>query len=184
LQPGWTLSTQNFRLYAMYSIVLIVHNVRSTHNVGSILRSADGFGLEKVYFTGYTPYPSTKNDSRLPHISSKIDKQIHKTALGAENNVAWQHAEQIEDVINKLKKQDYLIVALEQTQKSKLLNEFKSAKKTAIIVGNEVDGLDKAALNLTDEYIEIPMAGSKESYNVAIAASIAMYHMKFNGQKT
>jgi 23S rRNA (guanosine2251-2'-O)-methyltransferase len=80
----------------MQEVVLIVHNVRSTHNVGSLLRSADGFGISHVYLTGYTPYPKKDNDERLPHIADKLQRQINKTALGADKNIAWSQSDEIE----------------------------------------------------------------------------------------
>jgi 23S rRNA (guanosine2251-2'-O)-methyltransferase len=158
-------------------LVLIVHNVRSTHNVGSILRSADGFGAGKVYLTGYTPYPKKADDERLPHLAVKIDRQIHKTALGAEETVEWCYQSKIEELINELKKNGFLVAALEQTPTATLLNKFLPDKKIALIVGNEIDGLDQKTLRLCDAYLQIPMRGSKESFNVAVAAAVAMYQL-------
>jgi len=161
-------------------LVLILHNIRSTHNAGSLLRSADGFGIEKIYFTGYTPYPKKENDERLPHLAAKIDNQIHKTALGSENTVAWEQNTAVEDVINHLRKVGFVIAALEQTKESQNLSEYTPSKNLAMILGNEVEGLDKEALSLADIHLEIPMKGKKESLNVAIAGSIAMYHLTIN----
>jgi 23S rRNA (guanosine2251-2'-O)-methyltransferase len=157
-------------------LVLIVHDVRSAHNVGSILRSADGFGVDKVYMTGITPYPVKHHDERLPHIAVSTGKKIQKTALGAETTVSWEQYEYIHDLINLLKHDGYEIVALEQTDESQDLTKFIPEKNVAIIAGNEVDGLDASTLSLCDAYIHIPMQGKKESFNVAIALSIAMYH--------
>jgi 23S rRNA (guanosine2251-2'-O)-methyltransferase len=161
----------------MPKIAIIVHNVRSTHNVGAVLRSADGFGVNEVYLTGYTPYPEAKNDNRLPHLRSKLSKQIQKTALGAEKTVAWKHETEIQKVITSLKAESYLIAALEQTTNAKNLSGFTVKQNIALIVGNEVDGIDAGVLKLADVHLEIPMAGSKESLNVAVAASVAMYHL-------
>jgi tRNA G18 (ribose-2'-O)-methylase SpoU len=145
-----------------------------------MLRTADGLGVTQVYFTGYTPYPSQPNDERLPHLKVKIDKQISKTALGAEKTVNWKHVEDISEAIKDLKKEEYLIAALEQTPGSQSLNSYKSSKNIALVVGNEVDGLDAETINMTDIALEIPMSGSKESFNVAVAAAIALYALKFN----
>lgn len=161
-------------------IVLIVHNVRSTHNVGSILRSADGFGVDYVYFSGYTPFPQTTNDPRIPHLAQKINNQIHKTALGAEESVCWEHTSHTKELFIKLKTKGFLIVALEQTKIAKPINAFQSHQPIALVVGNEVDGIDDQTLQLCDEHLEIPMSGKKESFNVAVAAAIALYCMKFN----
>jgi 23S rRNA (guanosine2251-2'-O)-methyltransferase len=164
----------------MMKVVLVVHNVRSTHNVGAILRSADGFGIMHVYLTGYTPYPEEENnDERLPHLRAKINRQIHKTALGAEETVPWSYTHEIESLITRLKDSGYLIAALEQTNKATPLNEFFPTKNTALIVGNEVEGLDEPTLDLATVHLQIPMQGAKESFNVAAAAAIAMYQLKF-----
>jgi 23S rRNA (guanosine2251-2'-O)-methyltransferase len=159
------------------TLVLIVHNVRSAHNVGSILRSADGFGISKVYFSGYTPYPKKEKDSRLPHIAEKMQRQISKTALGAEKSVDWEQIENIGEVINKLKKEGYEIAALEQTGNARDLSNFSPTKNIAVIVGNEVDGIDEETLEAADIHLQIPMQGKKESLNVAVAAAIAMYQL-------
>src|SRR6185369_6089738 len=99
----------------MKKIILIAHNLRSTHNVGSLLRSADGLGVYKVFLTGYTPYPVVPGDKRLPHLTKKLHNQISKTALGAETSVKIEHSDDIFEVIEKLKQKDYLICALEQS---------------------------------------------------------------------
>jgi 23S rRNA (guanosine2251-2'-O)-methyltransferase len=162
----------------MKNIILIIHNVRSTHNVGSLFRSADGFGVTHIYLTGYTPYPQTESDDRLPHISSKIENQIQKTALGAQKSVPWEHRENLYELIDNLKKEGYVVAALEQTPNAIALNTFKSTGNIALILGNEVDGVDPEVLDKADIHLEIPMHGSKESFNVAIAGSIALYHFQ------
>lgn len=159
-------------------IILIAHNIRSTHNVGSLLRTAEGLGVDKVYLTGYTPYPLTSHDSRLPHMAAKLDKQIHKTALGAEKLVQWQHVEDIFAVINELKKNSFTVAALEQAKGSTPLPQFKSPQKTALVVGREVEGVEPEVLKACDEVLEIPMLGQKESFNVAAAAAMALYHLR------
>jgi 23S rRNA (guanosine2251-2'-O)-methyltransferase len=159
-------------------IVLVLHNIRSTHNVGSILRSSDGFGVARVYFTGYTPYPVHEDDIRLPHIREKIERQIEKTALGAQKTVQWNHDENIKKVLDDLKNKGFLIAALEQTSKAIDLNDFHPDKNVALILGNEVDGVDKEILETADIHLQIPMHGKKESLNVAIAGSIALYHLQ------
>jgi len=160
-------------------VILIAHDIRSTHNVGSILRTADCLGADMVYLTGYTPYPMIKNDKRLPHLSKKIDAQIHKTALGAELTTSWSHNPDINSVINLLKSDKVQIVALEQSSKSEPLNDFKATGDIAMIVGNEVLGIDKAILNSVDKIVEIPMSGSKESLNVAQATAIGLYQLRY-----
>lgn len=161
----------------MAQVVLGVHNVRSAHNVGSLLRTADGLGVSKVYLSGYTPYPIANHDERLPHVAKRAAAQIHKTALGAEDTVKWEHAPQIEDLFIQLKAKDFYLVGLEQTPSAVSLKSFKSRPKTALIVGSEVGGLDDSTLKLLDAHLEIPMRGRKESFNVSIAAAIALYKL-------
>jgi 23S rRNA (guanosine2251-2'-O)-methyltransferase len=163
----------------MRHIVLIAHDLRSTHNVGSLLRTAEGLGIEKVYCTGYTPYPSLQGDTRLPHLSAKIDRQIQKTALGAETSQQWEQSEMIEPVIATLKTEGYRIIALEQTPDAIELPKFDPPQKVAIILGREVEGIEPTVLALADEHIVIPMFGSKESFNVVQAAAMTLYHCRF-----
>ena len=159
-------------------VVLIVHNVRSAHNVGSLLRTADGLGIDHVYLTGYTPYPALNKDTRLPHIASKVSLKIHKTALGAEDSVDWSHQEDINDVFELLHEQNFLIAALEQTAGSKNLSQFKPPNKIALLVGSEVTGLPPDVIKAVDVALEIPMQGKKESFNVSVAAAIGLYHLR------
>ena len=164
---------------AMREIILIAHDIRSTHNVGSLLRTAECLGVRHVYLTGYTPYPGTLGDTRLPHIAQKLSHQIHKTALGAEEFVAWSHAEQVEPVIGELQQQGYSVIALEQTPKSQDISSWIPPDKIAILLGREVEGIDAALVARCGEAIVIPQFGEKESLNVVQAAAIALYHCQF-----
>lgn len=159
----------------MTQLIVIAHDIRSTHNVGSLLRTADGLGVHHVYLTGYTPYPKIENDTRLPHISAKQTMQIHKTALGAESSVPISHHQHITQLITELKDDDYEIVALEQHSKSTKLHNYQPPKKLALLLGREVEGIKPELLELCDEIVEIPMKGRKESLNVTQAAAIAIY---------
>lgn len=160
-------------------IILIAHNIRSTHNVGSLLRTADGLGVTKVYLAGYTPYPLMTNDERLPHLAQKIHRQISKTALGAETNVPWQHCEDVLPLFDELRDNGYTIAALEQTDRPIKLPDFQPPDKIAILVGREVEGIEPEVLEAVDFALEIPMFGQKESFNVAQAAAMALYHCRF-----
>lgn len=160
------------------NIVVIAHNLRSCHNVGSLLRTAEGLGVNTVYLTGYTPYPKTSTDTRLPHIISKISKQINKTSLGAEHSVKWEH-KNIDSILKYLVIKRYKICALEQTEKSINLNNFIPPKNLAIILGNEVEGIQSDILGQAEYFIQIPMLGKKESFNVVQAAAMALYHTRF-----
>jgi tRNA G18 (ribose-2'-O)-methylase SpoU len=164
----------------MVKLVLIAHNLRSAHNVGSLLRTAEGLGVQEVILTGYTPYPMAANDKRLPHLALKTDKQIAKTALGAEKLIAWQHVLDINAALAKLKRQGVMIVALEQAADSIKLPNFQPPDKLALIVGREVEGIEPEILAICDYTLEIPMFGHKESFNVAQAAAMALYHFRFS----
>jgi 23S rRNA (guanosine2251-2'-O)-methyltransferase len=163
----------------MQQLILIAHNVRSTHNVGSLLRTAEGLGLTKVILTGYTPYPLTQPDTRLPHQARKLDAQIVKTALGAEKSLAWEHAEAIEPVMTQLQEEGYAVYALEQTAAAIALPQFTPPDKLALIVGREVEGIEPEIVALCDGSVEIPMLGEKESFNVVQAAAMALYHCRY-----
>ena len=157
----------------------MVHNVRSAHNVGAILRTADGLGVEKVYLTGYSPYPPEVVDQRLPHVSQRAGRQISKTALGAEENLDWRYHKSPMILLKQLAKQGYLILALEQTAHAEDMTKFKTKQPVVLIVGNEVGGLDEAILKIADKHLQIPMSGGKESFNVSVAAGMALYHLRY-----
>ncbi len=162
----------------MARIAIIAHNIRSAHNIGSIIRTAEGLGIYKIFLTGYSPYPEFAVDKRLPHISRRVSAKINKTALGSDKTVRWEFSEDIEPVINRLKSQNFLVAALEQTESSIALSEFKNRRDIALVVGNEISGIDKKTLGMAEIHIQIPMFGVKESFNVAEAAAMALYHLK------
>ena len=159
----------------MKKIVLIAHNIRSTHNIGAIFRTAEGFGVEKIILSGYSPFPKLPNDPRLPHLADKITKQIHKTALGAETMVNFEFFTEID--LKTLRDQGYQIVALEQSNNSVLINKYICPDKIALLLGEEVNGIEKFLLEQCDDIIEIPMKGKKESFNVSVATGIALYQL-------
>ncbi|MCX6762994.1 MAG: RNA methyltransferase [Candidatus Moranbacteria bacterium] len=149
-------------------LVVVCHNIRSAFNIGSVFRTADGAGVSKVYLTGYTPAP--------PHPG------IAKTALGAEKIVAWEKFARVDTAIERLKKENFGIIALEQSKKSVSLDSFKSKENVALILGNEVWGLHCSLLEKCDKIIEIPMRGEKESLNVSVAFGIAAYSILSKSQ--
>jgi tRNA G18 (ribose-2'-O)-methylase SpoU len=157
----------------MAEIIVIAHNIRSTHNVGSIFRTCEGFGVSRIILSGYSPYPVITNDARLPHIRDKLTNQIHKTALGAEKLVPFVY--QSEPNLEELKSAGYRLVALEQNQKSIPLSEYETPEKIALLLGEEVHGIDSDLLAKCDDILEIAMKGAKESFNVSVAAGIALY---------
>lgn len=164
----------------MRSIVLIAHDIRSCHNVGSLLRTAEGLGVSQVYLGGYTPYPLQEHDTRLPYIAAKLHKQIQKTALGAEASQPWQYISDIYDILSMLRADGYTIVGLEQNPKSVPLHTFIPSEKVAILLGREVEGVTPELLTEMDAIVEIPMFGSKESFNVVQAAAMTLYHCRFS----
>jgi tRNA G18 (ribose-2'-O)-methylase SpoU len=166
----------------MRNIVLIAHNLRSCHNVGSLLRTAEGLGVQEVILSGYTPYPlrdASKGDTRLPHDARKLHKQIQKTALGAEETQAWRHEADPAPVLADLHEQGYTIAAVEQATNSIKLPDFQAPDKLALLVGREVEGVEPEVLAQMDAVVEIPMFGHKESFNVVQAAAMALYHCRF-----
>lgn len=164
----------------MRDIVLIAHNLRSCHNVGSLLRTAEGLGVSSVILSGYTPYPEESTDSRLPHIRQKLQKQIQKTALGAELTQPWQHIVSIEDVFKSLRTAGYTIAALEQAPDAIALPHYDPPEKLALLVGREVEGVEPEVLAACDVALVIPMFGKKESFNVVQAAAMGLYHSRFS----
>lgn len=161
-------------------IVVIAHDLRSTHNVGSLLRTCEGLGVHHVYFTGYTPYPRlAQNDPRLPHIADKLTRQIHKTALDAETLVPWSASQDVTTCITELKRQGYMVVALEQSATSTPLPAFKAPANIALLLGREVEGIATELVAECDITLEIPMFGQKESFNVVQAAAMALYQFRF-----
>lgn len=157
----------------MKDIIVIAHNIRSTHNVGSIFRTCEGFGIRKLILTGYTPYPAVPGDTRLPHIAEKLTGQIHKTALDAETLVPFEYRETPDLAL--LKAAGYRIVALEQAPNSTTLTEYSPGEKVALLLGEEVHGIEQSLLSECDDIVEIPMYGKKESFNVSVATGIALY---------
>ena len=165
----------------MSEIIVIAHNIRSTHNIGSIFRTCEGFGVSKIIISGYSPYPKLPKDDRLPHLVEKLMVQIHKSALGAETMVPFEYMETVD--IASLKKSGFMVVGLEQDKSSILINKFKCPTKIALILGEEVHGLTKDIRESCDVLIEIPMHGKKESFNVSVATGIALYSITQNYQR-
>src|SRR5690606_37712950 len=135
---------------------------------------------DRVYLTGYTPYPSLPQDTRLPHIANKLTSQIHKTALGAETTQTWQQSDDLQIVLDELRDKDYIIAGLEQSAQSVKLDQYTSPDKIALLLGSEVTGIAVDIQKQLDEILEIPMHGQKESFNVVQAAAMALYQLTFH----
>ncbi len=152
----------------MKTIVAVLHNIRSVHNVGSIFRTADAAGVSKIHLTGITPTPLDR--------FWKLRHDFMKVSLGAEKTVPWEHAASIVSVIKKLHKDGYLVCAIEQSPRSIPYSQLKTRrKKIALVFGNEVRGLPPSVLNTCDRVLEISMYGTKESLNVSVAFGIIAY---------
>lgn len=152
-------------------ISLILDNIRSAHNVGSIFRTADATGVSHIYFTGYTPRPY---DGTLPY-TTKPERGIIKTALGAEKFVDWSFHENIDELLRELKDKNVKIVGLEQDKRSINYLSYDFSGDIALILGNEPKGIDSSVLSQCDDIIEIPMLGKKQSLNVSVATGVALY---------
>jgi len=161
------ISVSEFKEAEKRPLVVILDNVRSMHNVGSVFRTADAFRLKKIYLCGITPRP--------PH------REIRKTAIGATESVDWEYAADIEPVMTQLKGDGYQILALEQTDASQMLPEFSPApdQPYALVLGHEINGVSDKALALTDVALEIPQFGTKHSLNISVAAGMALYALVF-----
>ena len=151
------------------SSILILPDIRSAINVGAIFRTADAVGIDKIYLTGWTPRPTDK--------FGRVQKDIAKSALGAETWISWEYKEKIIPLITKLKKDGYKIIAIEQDERAVDYRKIKSPQKVAIIMGPEVLGLDKKVLDKCDIIAEIPMHGKKESLNVSVACGIGLFRI-------
>ncbi len=156
-------TVDEFKIAEKFPVIVVLDNVRSMHNVGSVFRTADGFLLEAIYLCGYTPRP--------PH------RDIQKTALGATETVYWQAFETTMEAINQLQQNGYKLLAVEQAKQSIMLHHinYSANEKLAIIFGNEVDGVEQPIIDRCDACIEIPQFGMKHSLNVSVAAGIVLY---------
>lgn len=157
------INADEFREADKLPLVVVLDQVRSLHNVGSVFRSSDAFRVEEIFLCGITAVP--------PH------PEIHKTALGAEDTVSWSYYEKTEEAVEKLHSEGYTVLAIEQVENSIMLDEFKPDvnKKYAVIFGNEVKGVQQTVVDLCDDCIEIPQYGTKHSLNVSVTAGIVIW---------
>ncbi|PIP55878.1 MAG: RNA methyltransferase [Candidatus Zambryskibacteria bacterium CG_4_9_14_3_um_filter_42_9] len=151
----------------MKKCILVLDNIRSVANVGSIFRTADAMGVLKVILVGTTPAPIDRFGRKR--------RDFSKVSLGAENSVPWEYVKVIESAIEELKESKFEIVALEQIANAENIRDFKPRKDFALIVGNEVSGISKEALDMADKVVEISMMGTKESLNVSVATGVALH---------
>ena len=159
------LSIDEFKQQAKIPIVVILDDVRSMHNVGSVFRSADAFLVESICLCGFTPQP--------PH------RDIQKTALGATETVAWAHYSRTQDAVRAYRERGYALFAIEQVHDSIALHEFilNPNEKYALVFGNEVNGVDEEVIGMCDGAIEIPQLGAKHSLNISVSAGIVLWEL-------
>jgi tRNA G18 (ribose-2'-O)-methylase SpoU len=163
----------------MVQLTLLLHNIRSAHNVGAILRSCDSVGVSRVIACGITPYPPLPNDGRDPVVRKRLERAIAKTALGAQHSLSIEHFDDTLMAVASLRQNGCTIYGLEQASGSADILTFRPHSPTALIVGNELTGLPAQVLAACDTVLEIPQRGRKESLNVAVAAGIALYALLF-----
>ncbi|ESU23237.1 putative SpoU rRNA methylase family protein [Flavobacterium enshiense DK69] len=146
-------------------LIIVLDDIRSLHNIGSVFRTADAFLIEKIFLCGITATPP--------------NKEIHKTALGATETVTWEYAKDVLEVIDSLKKDNVVVYAVEQVENSVMLNDFqvKENQKYALVFGNEVKGVAQEAVHLCDGVIEIPQLGTKHSLNISVSAGIVVWDL-------
>lgn len=159
------VSNEEFKAQAKHPIIIILDNIRSGMNVGSVFRTADAFALEKIYLCGITAQP--------PH------REILKTAIGATESMEWAYAESTVDLIRELKEKNIRIVAVEQAEQSTMLDDFEITdnRPIALIFGNEVKGVSKEVMQEIDECIEVPQFGTKHSLNIAVCAGVVIWEV-------
>ena len=164
------ISAEDYKNLPNCGITVVLDNIRSAHNVGSIFRTADAFGIDRIVICGITPTPPSA--------------EIHKSALGAEDSVSWERCDSTLDAITRLKAEGYTIVSIEQTVNSVKMDKFdaygKGNAKYAVVFGNEVDGVDQEVVDNSDFSLEIPQFGSKHSLNVSVCAGAVLWHFRLN----
>lgn len=158
-------SIEGFKKSEKTPLILVLDDIRSLHNIGSVFRTADAFLIEKIYLCGITATPP--------------NKEIHKTALGATETVTWQHNENVLQVIENLKKENVITLAIEQVESAIFLQNFEveKGKKYALVFGNEVHGVSQEAVAICDGSIEIPQLGTKHSLNISVSAGIVVWDL-------
>jgi len=158
-------NVEEFKQADKTPLIVVLDDIRSLHNIGSVFRTADAFLIEKIYLCGITATPP--------------NKEIHKTALGATETVVWEYAKDVLEVIEKLKSEKVAVYAIEQVENSVMLNDFQieESQRYALVFGNEVKGVAQEAIHLSDGVIEIPQLGTKHSLNISVSAGIVIWDL-------
>ena len=175
------LTVEEFHKAEKLPLVVVLDDVRSLHNVGSVFRTADAFRLQGICLCGITAVPDdvkTADGTVIKEASLKASQEIHKTALGAEESVSWQYFKSAEEAVEKLKNDGFIVMAIEQCHGSTMLQDFipMPGKGYAIVLGNEVKGVHQNVVDQCDGCLEIPQFGTKHSLNVSVTAGIAIWH--------
>lgn len=162
------VSVEEYKELPDSGIVVVLDNIRSAHNVGSAFRTADSFKIDKVWLCGICAVPPSA--------------EIHKSALGAENSVAWEHTDDTMEAVRRLKDEGYTIVSAEQTMDSVMLDTFipEKGKKYAVVFGNEVSGVSQEVVDASDFALEIPQYGTKHSLNVSVSIGVILWHFRLH----
>ena len=160
------VSAEEYKELPESGLVVVLDNIRSAHNVGSAFRTSDSFKIDRIYLCGICAVPPSA--------------EIHKSALGAEDSVEWEHYDRTMDAVESLRSEGYTIVSVEQTEKSIMLDGFKPEKgrKYALIFGNEVSGVDQTVVDASDFALEIPQYGTKHSLNVSVSVGVILWHLR------
>ncbi|MBQ1649987.1 MAG: TrmH family RNA methyltransferase [Prevotella sp.] len=177
------LSVEEFHEAEKMPLIVVLDDVRSLYNVGSVFRTSDAFRVEAIYLCGITATPDEVRDedgTLVRDCTLKASQEIHKTALGAEESVAWRYYKTAAEAVAALKADGYTVLAVEQCHGSTMLNDFKPAfgdkKKYAVVLGNEVKGVHQEVVDMCDGCLEIPQYGTKHSLNVSVTAGIVIWH--------
>jgi 23S rRNA (guanosine2251-2'-O)-methyltransferase len=159
------LSVEEFQRTSKLPVVVVLDNIRSCHNIGSVFRTCDALLMEKIFLCGITATPP--------------NKEIHKAALDAEKSVIWEYSQETEDVVFRLKEEGYKVFAVEQVQNSIMLPDFDPSanEKVALVFGNEVKGVQQSVIDICDGAIEIPQFGTKHSFNISVSAGIVLWEV-------
>lgn len=160
------------------SVVLVAHNLRSMHNVGSLLRSGEVFAVEKVWVTGFTPYPTYPGDERDAKLQDKQTRRMARAAAGAEQTMPLEHHPDVHGLLGSLREQGYAVAGLEIDPDAGAVADYPPEQKVALLLGDEVFGIDPSLREACDVLLQIPMYGQKFSLNVSVAAGIALYSLQ------
>jgi 23S rRNA (guanosine2251-2'-O)-methyltransferase len=165
LQELGRISVSDYKESKKTPLIIVLDNIRSLNNIGSVFRSSDAFRIEKIYLCGITAQP--------PH------RDIHKTALGATESVDWEYCEDTDELVNRLKSDGTITLSIEQAENSLKLDEFTPLpnQKYAIIMGNEVDGVQQSVIDISDHVLEIPQIGTKHSLNISVCTGVVLWDL-------